>query len=273
MGRVLAISSQVVRGHVGLSATVPALQRLGHETWALPTVVLSNHPGHPHVGGTRIEADVLESTLDALDANGWLSEVDAVLSGYLPTSDHVRVTARLVRRLRLRRNILYLCDPVLGDDPKGVYLDTHAATAIRHELVPLADIATPNRFELGWITGRPTGTVADVKSAARALGPAQVMVTSAARQSGHLLNLHVTGDAVSACAVSEIAVAPHGTGDLFAGLVLGHVLAGRPHLDAMARAARGVALALAASAGQDELAIVPLLDEIAAAPALRIDPL
>ena len=47
MARILAISSQVVRGHVGLSAIVPALQRLGHEVLPIPTIILSNHPGHP----------------------------------------------------------------------------------------------------------------------------------------------------------------------------------------------------------------------------------
>ena len=45
MAKVLAISSHVVRGHVGLAATVPALQWLGHEVWALPTVLLASRPG------------------------------------------------------------------------------------------------------------------------------------------------------------------------------------------------------------------------------------
>ena len=45
MARILAISSHVVRGQVGLAATVPALQSLGHEVWALPTVLLASRPG------------------------------------------------------------------------------------------------------------------------------------------------------------------------------------------------------------------------------------
>ena len=67
MARVLAISSHVVRGTVGLAATVPALQWLGHEVWALPTVLLASRPGlgrfvrhevpapdlAAHAGGTR----------------------------------------------------------------------------------------------------------------------------------------------------------------------------------------------------------------------------
>lgn len=270
MANVLAISSQVARGHIGLSAAVPALQRLGHEVWALPTIILSNHPGHEHVSGFRVEPVALDRMIDALDANGWLGDVDAVLSGYLPSADHVLAVGRIVRRLRARKRTFFLCDPVLGDHPKGIYLDGHAATAIRNDLLPLADLTTPNRFELGWLTGRPTDSLDDVASAARALGCPDVVVTSAARQEGQFFNMHVSASGIASCSVAAVDDAPHGTGDLFAGLMLGHHLAGQGVTDAMARAARGVALALAASAGQDELVLVPVLDEVASAPPVPI---
>jgi pyridoxine kinase len=202
-----------------------------------------------------------------------MGEVDAVLSGYLPTPEHVHAVGRIVRRMRHRRSFLFCCDPVLGDDPKGVYLDIHAATALRGDLVPLADVATPNRFELGWLTGQPTDTLPDAVAAARTLPCSNVFVTSAGRQNRQLTNLHVGATGVATCQVSALDVAPHGTGDLFAGLVLGHLLNGLGAAEAMARSARGVAVALAASAGQDELSIVPMLDEIAAAPAVPLDPL
>jgi pyridoxine kinase len=270
MARILAISSQVARGHIGLSAAVPVLQRLGHEVWALPSIVLSNHPGHTHCAAAHTDPTALETMIDALDQNEWLGEVDAVLSGYLPSPEHVHVVGRAVRRLKSRRDVLYLCDPVLGDDPKGIYIDVHAATSIRHDLVPVADITTPNRFELGWLAARPTATVEDLVSAARSLGVADVLVTSALSRAGELSTLHVSEREVSSITVPELEVAPHGTGDLFAALVLGHVLVGRTITEAMSRAGRGVALALAASAGLDELSIVPLLGEIADAPPLPI---
>src|SRR5262245_65115042 len=110
MARILAVSSQVARGHVGLSAIVPALQRLGHEVWPVPTVVLSNHVGHPHVGGTRLDADTLDRLFEALDRNGWLDEIDAIITGYLPSPEHVHVVARLIRRIKHNKTVLYLCD-------------------------------------------------------------------------------------------------------------------------------------------------------------------
>jgi len=256
MSTVLALSSQVARGHVGLSAVVPALQALGHEVIALPTVLLSNHPGHPHVAGRRIEPDDLERMLDALGAGGWLGEVDAVLSGYLPTRAHVGVAARLIERLRRHApNLLYLCDPVLGDDPKGLYLDEAAAEAIRSALLPLADCITPNRFELAWLAGRPVADPDQAVAAARGLGRPAVLATSVPAGEERLANLHVTPSHVLTADVPRRVAAPHGTGDLMSGLVLGRMLDGQTQERQLSLAVAGVEAAIAASEGRDELAL------------------
>lgn len=262
MARILAISSQVVRGHVGLSAVVPALQALGHEVWPLPTIVLSNHPGHAQISGTRITPHVLSGMLDALDKNGWLPEVDAVLTGYLPSAGHVRVAADAVRRLKGGRLVPFLCDPVLGDHPEGLYLDAEAAAAIRTELLPLADIATPNLFELGWLTGHAAHDLPSTIAAARALARPVVIVTSVNGQPGRLLNLCVEDKDVHACDVRRRPAAPHGTGDLLSALLLGRTLSGDTVTAALARAAAGIDVVLDRSEGRDELALSPALPEL-----------
>jgi pyridoxine kinase len=268
MARILAISSQVARGYVGLSAAVPVLQRLGHEVWPLPTVLLSNHPGHPHVAGQRIGPAEIGAMVEALAAGDWLGEIDAVLTGYLPSAEHVHVAGQTVRRLRQRSPVLYLCDPVLGDDPKGIYIDPHAATAIRNELLPLADIVTPNRFELGWLAGHTTAPLRDTIEAALALGPATVAVTSAAIGATTITSLLIdrAETATVEFDVARLLEAPNGTGDLLAALLLGHRLAGAGPAEAMGRALAGVAAVLAASQGRDELALIAALDAVVAAP-------
>ena len=170
MARILAISSQVASGHVGLSAIVPALQRLGHDIVALPTILLSNHPGRLPASGTRIDPAVLDQMLETLDANGRLDEIDAILTGYLPSAAHVAVAASAVRRCRIKsEGTVFLCDPVIGDDPKGVYIDPEAAAAMRATLLPLADIATPNRFELAWLSDQSVVGPETAIQAARSL--------------------------------------------------------------------------------------------------------
>lgn len=257
MARVLALSSQVARGHVGLSAIVPALQRLGHEVWPLPTIILSNHPGHVHAAGLRIAPAALEEMIDALERNGWLGEIEAVITGYLPSAEHVRLAATVVRRLRVEGSVYYLCDPVLGDEPKGLYVDPAAAGAVKELLVPSADVITPNRFELGWLAGSQLETNEDVERAARSLTNAAVLVTSAARCGEMLDTLLVHEASVLSCSVPYRPAVPHGTGDFFSALVLGHALNGATEAMAMAKAAAGVDQAIVASAGRDELALVP----------------
>jgi pyridoxine kinase len=270
MARVLAISSQVVRGHVGLSAIVPTLERLGHEVWPLPTIVLSNHPAHPLAAGTRIEPAVQMRMLDALERNGWLGEIDAVITGYLPSPDHVQVAAGIVRRLKADRNVVFLCDPVLGDDPKGLYLDPQAAAGIRDELIRLADIVTPNRFELGWLGEGDVSTLADVQRVAKGLASGTVIVTSAIQKQGRISTLMVSPGGDHVCEAAWRPHVPHGTGDFFAALVLGCLLHGESVTVALGRAAAGVEAAIAASAGRDELELVASQDEWANAAPLPV---
>jgi pyridoxine kinase len=268
MARVLAISSQVAHGSVGLSVIVPALQALGHEVMALPTVLLSNHPGHAHVAGTRIPPDTLASMVDALAANGWLAGVDVVLSGYLPTTEHVAFIAATVRLLRVAKPALpYLCDPVIGDWPKGIYIDEHAAAAIREQLLPLATMLTPNAFELGWLTGWPVVDLATALAAIRTLPPAlRIVATSVpARVPASLANVVVAGDCTATLQVSKRPCVPHGTGDLLAALICGRVANGQTFPAAVTDAVPQVERVIVASETQDHLC----LSAVIAAASLR----
>jgi len=270
MARILCISSQVARGTVGLSVMVPALQRLGHEVIALPTVLLSNHPGHPRVAGGPVPSAQLAAMVDALGGNGWLGAVDAVLSGYLPSAGHARLVAEAVTAVNSARaqagrplNAIYLCDPVLGDDPKGLYIDVRAAEAIRETLLPMADVVTPNRFEVAYLAS-PAGT-ADVRTleAARvALGSlgARVGVGTSipGAAAGEIVNLMVAAGGSAAARVPLRASVPHGTGDLFAALLLSALVQQVPARDALAAATAGVDQVLAASEGLDQLALAAL---------------
>ena len=120
---ILAISSRVAVGYVGLSAIIPTLNFCGLEAAALPTVLLSNHPGFAHRAGIEVSAETLLTMLDALDANGMLGRIETIVSGYLPTPAHAAFVELAVHRVRQHRpSARYICDPVLGDEPKGLYI-------------------------------------------------------------------------------------------------------------------------------------------------------
>lgn len=232
MARILILSSWVAHGHVGLSAAAPALQALGHTVTQLATVQLSNHPGWPHMSGRQVPVEEITGTIAALGANGWLQQFDTLLSGYLPSPGHVDVACDLAERLRADRpDLQVVVDPILGDRPKGLYVSEDAAAALRARLVPMADRLTPNAFELGWLSGRPTTTLAGTLDAAERLrqlsGGAEILVTSPP----------VSGDETGLLSVSEKAslfrvpmtdpaLVPHGAGDVFSALVAGGLAPG-----------------------------------------------
>ena len=276
MATVLSISSQVARGHVGLSATRFALERLGHEVWDLPTILLSNHPGYARFAGEAVDAMAMARMLGALQDNGWLSQVDGVLTGYMPSAAHVVVAAELIGWVRSHApEALVLCDPALGDDPKGIYIDIVAAEAIRSELLPLSDIASPNRFELEWLTGHAIANESEALVAAAVLGQPHLLATSIPGPApDRLLNLHVGLDTASKTDVERRQKAPHGTGDLMAALFFGHVLDGRDSAQSLALATAGIEAVLAASVGADELRLVQTQIDWAAPapwPVLEVD--
>lgn len=225
---VIVVSSHVARGAVGNRAAVFALQQLGFPVWAVPTVVLPWHPGHGPA--TRIVPDPgqFAALVRDLESSPWIGEVGAVLSGYLGDADQAVAVASLVSAVKARNpRALYLCDPVMGD-AGGLYVPEATAAAMRDLLMPLADIATPNRFELEWLAGETLGDNRAIGQAALRMAPSRMLVTSAhALMAGSIGNLLVTPREVILAEHRSVPKPPNGTGDLAAALFLARLMEGR----------------------------------------------
>ena len=221
MGRVLSLSSQTVYGPVGNSAAVPALQEMGHEVMALPTVVLSNHPGHGKPVGQVTPAALLAQMLQTLDRLGAFKGLDAVMTGYFANPGQVIAAAQQIESLvTLNQGLHVLVDPVIGDHGR-LYVDQSVAEAIRDHLLPLATITTPNAFELAWLSGE-----ADVVTAASRLAVAEVIATSIPLQDEDLATqLHGGGQVLAQHQSRKLDKVPNGTGDFLAGCYLARRLA------------------------------------------------
>ena len=265
---VLSIQSDVVHGHVGNGAARFALQRLGYDVWALPTVLLSNHPGHPKFRGETTPTAQLRTLLTGLAENGWLSRCVGILSGYLGAADQAAFVADTVAQVKQANpNALYLCDPVFGDDD-GAYARPGVAEAMARHLVPLADIIAPNRFELASLTARSIANASDAVAAARTLGRAEVLVTSVPFRDSDIGSLIVTRSEAAATVTPKRDGVPHGTGDLMSALYLEGRLSGVAPRAALERAASATDAIINASLGQDELALIANQQSLAAAPNL-----
>lgn len=258
MPQILAISSWVARGHVGLSAVVPTLQEVGRQTIALPTIILSNHLGHPQAAGGPVPEDQLRKMSAALGKNGWLSQLSAVLTGFFPSAPHVAFAAELIGEIRRLNPSAQICvDPVMGDEPGGLYVAKSVAEAIKAQLLPACHCLTPNAYELQWLSGCSVNSTEDAADAAQSLELPSVLVTSVPSSDGKSLsNVAVTPDAVWEASSPWLEAVPHGTGDVLAALYLSNLIDGLPPEQCLANATGQLDALVGASAGSDELQVI-----------------
>jgi pyridoxine kinase len=271
--RILSIQSSVAYGHVGNSAAVFPLQRIGHEVWPVHTVLFSNHTGYGAWRGPVVAAADVHEVVLGMEERGVLGQVDLVLSGYQGSPEIASVVLDVVDRVKAANPAAaYACDPVMGNADSGCFVDPAIPPLLREQVVPHADIITPNQFELAQLTNTsltgliedprpPLAKILDAVDAARAMGPATVLVTSVAHadQSEETIEmLAVTPDGAWTVRTPRLAMHANGSGDVTAALFSAHLLdSGAPDV-ALARTASSVfdLLVDTLDAGTGELRLV-----------------
>ncbi|MBV9568713.1 MAG: pyridoxal kinase PdxY [Hyphomicrobiales bacterium] len=268
---ILSIHSHVSYGHVGNSAAVFALQRMGIEVWPVNTVAFSNHPGHGGFLGRIAKPAEVSSLIGGIAKLGALASCDGVLCGYLGMAGTGPVALAAVAAVRKANPAaLFCCDPVIGDVGPGLYVRAGLPEFMRDEAVPLADMVTPNSFELEYLTGQKVSSGEDLFSALsrlHALGPKIILVTSVVTNATPTASIDLVA---SDARVVHLVRTPrfgrefNGAGDALAALFLVHYLRTRSAGDALAASASSVfgVLKRTAEAGARELLLIEAQDEL-----------
>jgi pyridoxine kinase len=266
--RILSIQSSVSYGHVGNSAAVFPLQRIGHEVWPVHTVLFSNHTGYGAWRGPVVPGADVHEVIIGMEERGALAEVDLVLSGYQGSPEIAEVVLDAVDRVKAANPAAaYACDPVMGNADSGCFVHPAIPPLLKDRVVPRADVITPNQFELGELTGLPLSEAADLgdvlgaADAARSLGPGAVLVTSvrhASQPRETLEMVAVTGDGAWGVRTPRLAMHANGSGDVTAALFAAHLVATGEPATALARTASSVfdLLVNTLDAGGGELRLV-----------------
>jgi pyridoxine kinase len=223
--RILSIQSSVSYGHVGNSAAVFPLQRIGHEVMPIYTVMFSNHTGYGEWGGPLLTGDNVRDVVRGIDARGGLNDVQLVLSGYQGGNDIGDAILDAVALVKERNpEAVYACDPVLGSASSGCFVAPEVQSLIRDRVVPKADLITPNQFELGFLTGTDPHSLEDTLTSVdlvRARGPQTVLVTSVLRPDrpeGTIEMLAVSNDGAWIVQTPQLPFKANGSGDVTAAL-------------------------------------------------------
>jgi pyridoxine kinase len=268
---ILSIQSHVAYGHVGNSAAVFPLQRLGVEVWAVDTVQYSNHTRYESWKGRVFEAALIREVVRGIEERGVLGECDGVLSGYMGSAEIGGAILDAVGSVkRANPAARYCCDPVIGDVDRGVFVHSGIPEFMKNQAVPLADVLTPNQFELDYLSGGTSATMAEAVAAVgavRAIGPRVVFVTS-------LRTSETPDDSIDLLAADEdgtflvrtpnLPILPNGAGDAIAGLLLMHYLRTGSVGDALSRAASSMfgILNRTCEEGAGEMLLVVAQDEL-----------
>ncbi len=263
--KVLSIQSAVAYGHVGNSAAVFPLQRIGVEVMPVYTVNFSNHTGYGAWRGPLISPDDVREVITGIEERGAFPQIDVILSGYQGSEGIADVILDAVARLKeANPSAIYACDPVMGNAKSGCFVAPAIPVLLRERVVPAADIITPNQFELGYLTNTDPDTLESTLASvdlARAMGPSTVLVTSVERpdrEEGTLEMLVADDHGAWIVTTPQLPMKANGSGDVTAALFTAHYRRTGDAADALARTASSVfdLLSNTLESGERELQLV-----------------
>ncbi|MBQ3358506.1 pyridoxal kinase PdxY [Microbacterium sp. kSW2-24] len=263
--KILSIQSAVAYGHVGNSAAVFPLQRIGVEVLPVYTVNFSNHTGYGAWRGPMIDPAEVREVITGIQDRGVFGGIDAVLSGYQGGEGIGDVIIDAVARVKAENpNAVYACDPVMGNAKSGCFVAPAIPVLLRERVVPVADIITPNQFELGFLTETEPDTLESTLASvdlARAMGPRTVLVTSVERpdrEEGTIEMLAVDDEGAWIVQTPHLPMKANGSGDVTAALFTAHYVETGSAQTALERTASSVYDLLKATldSGERELQLV-----------------
>jgi len=263
--KILSIQSAVAFGHVGNSAAVFPLQRMGVEVLPVYTVNFSNHTGYGAWRGPLIAPQDVAEVLTGIEERGAFAHVDAVLSGYQGGEGIAEVIIDAVARVKAANpGAIYACDPVMGNAKSGCFVAPAIPILLRDRVVPVADLITPNQFELGFLTETSPDTLESTLASvdlARAMGPKTVLVTSVERpdrETGSIEMLAVDDKGAWLVQTPHLPIKANGSGDVTAALFTAHYLRTHDAANALRKTVSSVfdLLRLTVESGQRELELI-----------------
>lgn len=229
MKRVVTMQDLSCMGKCSLTVALPVLSAMGIECAVLPTAVLSTHTAFPKPAVLDLSRHV-----DDIMAH-WATlepDFDGISVGYLATPDQCGQAVQLIDTLGQKA---FVCiDPAMADHGKLYSGLTPEHPAAMKALCTRGDLILPNLTEGALLTGMDFRADADpgyyreMVDELLGLGCGGVMLTGFHPVRGRigLLGKMKGGDFFS-CAQTEVPRSCHGTGDLFAALVLGGILRGK----------------------------------------------
>lgn len=250
-------------GRCSTTVSLPVISVMKVQVCPVPTSVLSNHLGFPlcHFD------DYTSHMRDYIKVWNELGlTFDGLYCGFLGNEEQIDIVRGFVEMFRPP---LFLLDPVMGDHGRAYSSITETHVQKMKELLPLADIITPNITEACLLTGTPwkdgewtmqelsglcerladicqQESVSSSEASVGTVSGASIVITGI-RQGDSLVNF-LWDDGIYTTVASPIAGASRpGTGDIFASILAADAVRGETLLTSVQKAANFVGLCIAGS--------------------------
>lgn len=260
---VITIQSQVVHGCVGNTAATFPLRAAGLEVAAVPTAILSNAPIYPTCRGGALPDEAIADLLTGIEERGAMQRAAYLVTGYMGSAAIAERVADFVERTQAQNpDCLYVCDPVLGNAAKGLYVPAELAEIIAARLVPQAHLLTPNQFELGYLARRPVERIGHIHAAltaARVASECRLVVKGCRMEDtppGALEIICVDGSEAIRIPFEALPGSKAGAGDLFTASLVAGLSTGQALADAARRAQELTGLSLVQAFAMDRPEVV-----------------
>lgn len=233
-------------GHCSIAASLPIISALKVQCCALPTSIFSNHTGYDSFYYTdyteHMEAYIREWVKLGLHFHG-------ILTGYLGSPEQVNIVKEFLERFK-RDDTITVIDPVMGDG--GALYPRYSPLLARQmgEIVPYADILTPNLTEACILTGtRYTPDIGEAELAEMCrklsqMGPGKIVVSGLERGDDLENFVYEAGKQPRILREHKVGPCRSGTGDVFSAIIAADAVNGVDFMDSVSHASSFIAKAL-----------------------------
>ncbi|MCI8423549.1 MAG: pyridoxamine kinase [Lawsonibacter sp.] len=231
---ILIIGDMPGYGKMGLAGMLPILSNMGHSVYNLPTALVSNNFDYGTFS-VLDTTDYMQKTIAVWRELGF--QFNCITTGFLASAAQVDILRDFIASQR-REDLLVVTDPIMGDEGKLYNGSTRQTVENMRRLIGEADVIVPNLTEAEFLTGLCEGgeTLSQAESrqvldGLRACGAKSVVVTSGREtETGRHVVWGYDHRRKETFTIPYRFIKAHfpGTGDIFASILTGELLKGRP---------------------------------------------
>ena len=225
--KVLTIQDVSCYGQCSLTVALPVLSSYGVETAILPSAILSTH-----TGGFK-DFTVLDLTLEMPKIiNHWIKEgikFDSIYTGYIGDSRQFDYILECKDKL-LNENGLFIVDPAMADHGKLYKALNSDIVEGMKRICSVADYVLPNITEASLLLNKEYKEQYDEEyinsllEGLYSLGAKNVILTGVSFEEGKIGASFYNGKDKVSYFSNKIVKSYHGTGDIFASVVVGNIM-------------------------------------------------